>query len=312
MLWRTLRKLKSENGSTREKGIKTLVNMRAVDALISALNHTDNNVRSGAAEALGRIGDTSAVEPLLARLEDRGWVKVKVIEALGIIGDRRAVEPLITILSDEEGAAVEALGKIGDVEAVVPIVNVLRSENEYARKKAKAALVKFGDASIEPLIELLSDENWSARKLAAEILGEIGDERAIDPLINILRNDKARPYEVAFAARSLIRFANERADVREAVDQFKQREEACAAEYEARRKAEQIEKQKKGGSNNCSQCQDGLQWWSRKTLSGAGISINTFGRPQYFRGACKTCRDGFCTQHAPEDRCPTCGGFLVT
>ena len=72
-----------------------------------------------AVEALSKIGDTRAVEPLIAALKD-GHMDVRgaAAKALGKIGDARAVEPLVTSLRDEitnvRGAAAEALGKIGD------------------------------------------------------------------------------------------------------------------------------------------------------------------------------------------------------
>jgi HEAT repeat protein len=51
-------------------------------------------VRQAAAEALGQIGDTSAVEPLIAALRDASLgVRRAAADALGQIGDRRALEP---------------------------------------------------------------------------------------------------------------------------------------------------------------------------------------------------------------------------
>ena len=60
-------------------------------------------VQERAAEALGKLGDARAVEPLLARLEDEyEWVRERAAEALGKLGDVRAVEPLLARLEDEE------------------------------------------------------------------------------------------------------------------------------------------------------------------------------------------------------------------
>ena len=71
-----------------------------------------------AAEALGKIGDKRAVEPLIKALEDKdGYVSQHSARALGKIGDTRAVEPLIELLSDDDwgvrNAAKEALKKLG-------------------------------------------------------------------------------------------------------------------------------------------------------------------------------------------------------
>jgi len=87
--------------------------------------------RKKAAEALGRTGDTRAVQPLIAVLKDKGEaalrdkeadekadVRWKAAVALGEIGDSRAVEPLEELLGDRDEyrlvqeAANEALQKI--------------------------------------------------------------------------------------------------------------------------------------------------------------------------------------------------------
>ena len=60
-------------------------------------------MRSGAVEALGRIGDVRAVEPLIQRLQDEDEdVRSAAAEALGRIGDARAVDPLIQRLQEED------------------------------------------------------------------------------------------------------------------------------------------------------------------------------------------------------------------
>jgi hypothetical protein len=62
---------------------------------IHALKNEDWQVRFSAAEALAKIGDPQAVEPLLAVLWDVKWrVRYVAAWALGEIGDLRAVEPL--------------------------------------------------------------------------------------------------------------------------------------------------------------------------------------------------------------------------
>jgi HEAT repeat protein len=62
---------------------------------IEMLSSDDVGKRWKAAEALARMGDTRAVDPLIHALEDEDWrVKQKVVWALGYIGDPRAVQPL--------------------------------------------------------------------------------------------------------------------------------------------------------------------------------------------------------------------------
>ncbi|HHT9109043.1 MAG TPA: HEAT repeat domain-containing protein, partial [Candidatus Wunengus sp. YC64] len=148
----------------------------------------------GAAEALGKIKDARAVEPLIAALKDEyQYVRKWTAYALGEIKDARAVEPLIAALKDEyqyvrEGAA-EALGKIKDARAVEPLIAALKDEHSDVNWSAAEALGKINDAhAVEPLIAALKDKDPVVRKGAADALGEIKDARAVEPLITALKN----------------------------------------------------------------------------------------------------------------------------
>lgn len=122
------------------------------------------DVRTGAAKALGELGDPRAVEPLMAALADSDSVGVRqtAAEALGLLGDPRAVEPLIRALGDGEGwvanAAAEALGKLGDPRAIEPLIRALGDPLVYFRSAAAKALAKLGDPrAVEPLVRALGD-----------------------------------------------------------------------------------------------------------------------------------------------------------
>ncbi len=99
--------------------------------------------------ALREIGDTRAVEPLLAALKDKNkGVKWEAVVALGEIKDTRAVEPLIAELKDENGLvqieAVRALWNIGDARAIGPLEELAQNDlYEEVRQAAKEALAKI-------------------------------------------------------------------------------------------------------------------------------------------------------------------------
>jgi predicted phosphoribosyltransferase len=67
----------------------------AVESRIAALRDEDKEVREAAAEALGMIRDTRAVDVLIPALGDEDWdVRQRAAYALGQIGDPRAAAPL--------------------------------------------------------------------------------------------------------------------------------------------------------------------------------------------------------------------------
>jgi len=131
-------------------------------------------------------------------INDSGWRSEKAAEALGKIGDTRAVEPLSKALSDESEnirkSAAKVLGKIGDTRAVEPLSKALSDESESIRASAAKALGDIGDAqAVEPLIQLLDTELKDLKQIrhsgailkASEALGKIGDVRAVDCLIKV-------------------------------------------------------------------------------------------------------------------------------
>ena len=77
--------------------VEKLTVKRNVKGLIKALRYQkDENVRRKAAMALWDMGDSRAVQPLIATLKDEDReVCENVVTALGTIGDEQAIEPLI-------------------------------------------------------------------------------------------------------------------------------------------------------------------------------------------------------------------------
>jgi HEAT repeat protein len=204
----------------------------AIAPLISALGDEDPAIRGGAARTLADVG-TRAVPPLIDALQDphmtlRG--RSGAAEALGGIGDARAVEALLPLLDDREisvrRAAAQALGRLGDTRAAEPLVSALADHDADMRTAAAEALQQLAwrpegtaagaaywvathqwdeavrAAAVEPLIMALQDPDASVRKPAAEALGKLGDARAIAPLSGALGDSDIRVARAA--ARALV------------------------------------------------------------------------------------------------------------
>lgn len=77
---------------------------------IALLSDDDEGSRWKAAEMLGRIGDTDAVEELIGTLwDDDARVRLKAAWALGEIGDARAIHPLQRLYRMEDEGAQEII-----------------------------------------------------------------------------------------------------------------------------------------------------------------------------------------------------------
>ena len=170
------------------------------------LRYLDEDYQLPATASLGRqpveittkIGKP-AVNPLIAGLRDKDpLVRSQAVQALGVIGDPRAVEPLILVLNDKDPLiqrqAIKALGRIKDPRAVGPLIVVLTNSDRkpHVRMSAAEVLGMIGDESaVDSLIDALHDGHWEVRAHAAEALGRIEDPRAVEPLIETLKDRDA-------------------------------------------------------------------------------------------------------------------------
>ncbi|MFA6056254.1 MAG: HEAT repeat domain-containing protein [Thermodesulfovibrionales bacterium] len=202
--------LKSRESVVRTMAAKALMELRdpfSVDALIEALNDDDAQVQRSAREALKRMG-RPAVEPLTAFLrDDNPYLCMVVIKLLGEIGDNLAVGHLIGVLKhfrswQLRSEAADALGKIKDPRIVGPLIEALNDRNSRVREAAAKSLKEVGEPAVEPLLASLKDENQDVSFKAIVLLGEIGDSRAVEPLVGVLKHFElwAMRFE---AARSL-------------------------------------------------------------------------------------------------------------
>lgn len=190
----------------------------AVGPLVIALKENTDTMRVG--EALSKIVDKRAIEPLVAILKDiDSPVRWAAVTALGNIGDERAVEPIVAALIDKNSNLVmyapEALVKIGSQKAVEPLVAALKDNDGYVRRAVAEALEGLGwkptndaqrawlaanlgewdkaasvkGAAVEPLVAALKDVTLYGREGAIQALGEIGDKRAVEPLLEALNDE---------------------------------------------------------------------------------------------------------------------------
>lgn len=111
-------------------------------------------------------------------------------EALARLGDARAVEPLIKALKERRSAAAaQALGLLKDARAVEPLIEAL--QDFHLRDWAKRALMNLGPLAVEPLIKALEDAPGFMPYPGIEVLAHAGDTRAVEPLIKALGSPRA-------------------------------------------------------------------------------------------------------------------------
>ncbi len=196
--------------------IKSLVAKRKVEALIKALNYDkDDEIIVAAAEALGQMMDSRAVDPLIQVIKDKNvdHIRKACFAALIQIGEPSwesiislldttdiykesyidwalkpigypAVELLISKLnsSSNQIKIINILGTLKDPKAVEPLISILvKSYEEIALNTSNLTMEQRENLKVE----------------AAWALGEIGNKRALNALIIALQDQN---YEVRFRA----------------------------------------------------------------------------------------------------------------
>ncbi|HHE46729.1 MAG TPA: HEAT repeat domain-containing protein [Bacteroidetes bacterium] len=185
----------------------------AVYLLINIACDTASSLREESVQALGKIGDRRAVEPLI-HLLDQNSLSGYAALALALINDPRAVKPLLSHLKDATGnyncSVMGALGDFKSTEALNAIIPALQSPNISDRLAAADAIGANGSwptvnrsikerrpiaagrtVAVEPLIDALQDTCPEVRHAVMRALGSIGDTRAIMPLYNVMKRQPA-------------------------------------------------------------------------------------------------------------------------
>ncbi|MCP4218592.1 MAG: HEAT repeat domain-containing protein [bacterium] len=201
----------------------------AFDFVIDVMKVPDSSILIHGAQALGRLGDPKAVEPLTKLLNDfRDEVRAAAVFALGELGDESVKETLFALLISPEDdlrkSAALTMEKLGDPQWKKFIKG---NESDFKR------LGNSGEKRFIPLLfEMIVSENTNDRKYAAQalqgldgytwtrcikgeisdysLLGRTGDKRVFEPLVSLLKG-KSYHYAIEAIADGLVLLGDKRA-----------------------------------------------------------------------------------------------------
>ena len=170
-----------------DSSAQMLMPSSTTQALIQSLNDPSADVACDAAIALGKAGEASAVEPLIAVMENadgfyHAVVRAAAATSLGQLGDTRAVPVLIASIRDwmaeTSAETVRALALLGDTRAIEPLVGVVRNADgfylSFVRRAAVLGLARLGGPeALQALREVVEnyDEDPIIRQAAHEAIG---------------------------------------------------------------------------------------------------------------------------------------------
>jgi HEAT repeat protein len=193
--------LTGQSDTGRRYAAKALVKIGApaVHLLIEKMWGSTGKQHKVVAEALLKIGEC-AIEPLIQvlRHSSHPGYQLYAAWALGKLGDTRAVEPLSEVIrsydKDVALAAVNALGKIGNLHAFKAL---LKYDSPWDRwgldRKVRDKIWHIVNYSVfsdsfDLARAAIEDQNMDVRRKAVEILSKLGDARAVETLLGVLRD----------------------------------------------------------------------------------------------------------------------------
>ena len=195
-------------------------NAISVPTLIGYLTEKDDGVKGGAADALGKIGDPKAVEPLVAMIHNAAIkpdVRRIATGATALIADK-SCEPVLTEAitdptTDNEvrAQAARGLGNIATATSIATLVKTLDDDDLKLRSAVIAALarasqsdsVRVHQSTLTALISALNDSKASVRLGAVQALQPVHAPEANAALTQILALDQNSPILRSAAATTL-------------------------------------------------------------------------------------------------------------
>jgi HEAT repeat protein len=171
------------------------------------LKHQTSIIRADAIEALQKIGDSRAIEPLLQLFNDIGNTeyinenpdRFSVDKALAYFRDPFVFDFMLNVLQTEtttynqyareSESAAKILGHLQDVRAFEPLAAALASDKPLVRNGALRGLGTLGDKRAFPLLTDALAPTGLLGASAIIALGDLGDNRAVEWLLPMLQDE---------------------------------------------------------------------------------------------------------------------------
>lgn len=173
---------------------------RVLEPLLDALTDSDEDVRAEVAKSIAAVGDKSVTGRLVSILTDSDpKVRIEVVKALHQLDAFEAIPDIYLRLHDPDWGvrnwAVRILHNFIDSiitcetkQGIDLILELLKTDEPTLRRKVEESLIGCGVTYFQQYQDILDHGNAQQKKSICHILGKIGDERAVFPLINIIKD----------------------------------------------------------------------------------------------------------------------------
>jgi HEAT repeat protein len=167
----------------------------AIPDLVNALRRPEGLVVQRVCWALGDVGDSGAVQPLIDVSDHARWqVRDEAVGALGKIGDLRAEAVVVRALTDSIGqvrkAAAVAAGRLVLKGYEDKLVHMLGDDFYGARMAAVSTLMMLDTAVVlQAVMDSVRSDNRLVGHLGCLLMGRLANEAAVDTLYVLTESD---------------------------------------------------------------------------------------------------------------------------
>jgi HEAT repeat protein len=160
----------------------------ALAPLISAYKSSDKETRKELLDVIRQIGGQKAIEFIIHCLNDQhNEIQSHAEKQLKQIGPPTIIEPLLDAIPGFQSATRTRIFRILDESKWKPGNNRQMILYLIAQQKFQI-LPAMGKEAVEPLIKIASDRDPGIRQSVLQSLGELRDLRALEVIINALRD----------------------------------------------------------------------------------------------------------------------------
>jgi beta-lactamase regulating signal transducer with metallopeptidase domain len=215
--------------ASRDAGVSDETRRRVTDALMTALNDENADVREQALAALAGMRDPRIIPALLKALGDPSVdLRERAVHSLARFDTPEAIDGIFRALKDSspdvrEHAALYmgtlgARGRLSDPKYLAALSGLIKDADPDVREKAVLSVGQMRQReSVAALLPALKDTSKEVREKAAVALGLIGDPGAIDALTAALKDADPEVREKAAQALGRIARGERRSNRRKAL-----------------------------------------------------------------------------------------------
>jgi HEAT repeat protein len=166
------------------------IGLPAVDRILDAMRGEGLDPKATGI-ALGEAGG-AARDRLIAALKSKEYDAQILVYALGKIPDEESARAILVMLQSQYGQVIQNTAQDALLEIGEPAIRPLVAAMQQAPKEQtfySNLLIRFGPMAVDTLITVLNTSyNPFFREAIINLLGEIGEVKAVNPLVDVLKD----------------------------------------------------------------------------------------------------------------------------